>query len=305
MARESENEAWESLVKIPAVDHQDRLIGNLTTRQCVQLGAVGAALWIGWQAGRPWVPPLFYAVGAGLVLAVAAAVVLARRDGVGMDRWLAAALRHHRSSKRLVPTSAPQQLPAPLAALRLPIISVADDGVLALADGTRALLSRAGTVNLALRTRAEQRGLLGAMGRWLNGLTGPVQILVRAHRLDLAARIGELEHAARGLPHPLLEQAALDHAAFLAALGEQPCLLTRQVLLVHRESGPDSAAGARLHARAAESSGLLAAAEVPVTPLDAGAAWTALEAACDPAAPPPSPDPALPGRPVIAPGVLA
>ena len=44
-----------------------------------------------------------------------------------------------------------------------------------------------------------------------------MQILVRAGRADLSAAVAALRDAAPALPHPALEQAALEHAAFLEA----------------------------------------------------------------------------------------
>jgi len=107
------------------------------------------------------------------------------------------------------------------------------------------------TVNFALRTPAEQEGLVAGFGRYLHSLTAPVQILIRAQRLDLTGQIAELRDRAGGLPHPALEQAALEHADYLAQLAEHSDLLRRQVLLVLRE--PLHPAGAPLPAHPALS----------------------------------------------------
>jgi hypothetical protein len=103
--------------------------------------------------------------------------------------------------------------------------------------------------------------------------------------------------AAPGLPHPLLEQACLDHADFLSLLCEQHELLERRVLLVHREPGLDGGAGGRVLRRRDESGGLLAASEVTVRPVVGSAAFAALSTACEPDAPQ-HPWPALPHIPV-------
>jgi hypothetical protein len=50
-----------------------------------------------------------------------------------------------------------------------------------------------------------------AYGRWLNSLTGPVQVVIRAGRADLSAAVTALRESAGGLPHPALEHAALEH----------------------------------------------------------------------------------------------
>ena len=82
-------------------------------------------------------------------------------------------------------------------------------------------VAAASTVNFALRTPAEQHALTAAFGRWLNSLRGPVQILIRAQRVDLSAMAAALREAAPALPHPALEAAALDHAGFLGQPGRR------------------------------------------------------------------------------------
>src|SRR5207247_850611 len=99
-----------------------------------------------------------------------------------------------------------------------------------------ALASPAGLAAVAL-VIGEQDGLPAAYGRWLNSLTGPVQILVRAGRADLSAAVAALRDAAPALPHPALEQAVLEHAAFLDGLAAERDVLTRQALLIVREPG--------------------------------------------------------------------
>ena len=93
------------------------------------------------------------------------------------------------------PAWAPQPSGAPPgivpSVLRLPAESVTLDGVIHLGGPTTAVMIAATTVNIGLRTGDEQWALLGAYGRWLNSLTGPVQIVISAQRVDLSA------HAAR------------------------------------------------------------------------------------------------------------
>ncbi|MEY9969261.1 hypothetical protein ABIA33_007349 [Streptacidiphilus sp. MAP12-16] len=303
--RESEND-WHELVKIPAVDHEDRVVANLTIRQVVQLAAVTAALWLAWQATHLYIRPLVFAVAAAPVLATALAVVLTRRDGLSLDRWLLAAWRHRRAPDRLIPTGIGDHEDSPalalladqgLAALPLPARAIGADGTVDLGEAGCAVISTAGTVNFALRTAGEQRMLNGGFGRWLNALTAPVQVLVRTHRLDLAPMVAVLREEAPGLPHPLLEDAAHAHADFLAELGQGRDLLARQVLLVHREPGSDRAGAQRAQRRAAETASLLALCEVDTALLDPSAAFAVLVAACDPTGPP-HPDPARPEVPV-------
>ncbi len=108
---------------------------------------------------------------------------------------------------------------------------------------------------------------MAGFGRYLNSLAEPAQVLIRAEPIDLAPAIAELERAAPGLPHPGLEEAAREHARFLADLAATRDLLRREVLVVLRQPAGDGAAG-RLRRRAEEASAALAAAGVTLEVLD-------------------------------------
>ena len=79
-------------------------------------------------------------------------------------------------------------LPAPL---RLPADAIDDDGTITLTNttttgaGDRVAIVAATTVNLTLRTAAEQAALLDTFGRWLNSLTDPTQIVIANQPVDL------------------------------------------------------------------------------------------------------------------------
>lgn len=342
-----------SPVRIPAdVDMADRVLGPLTARQLAILATTGIALYAAWTATHAILPTLVFLALAVPVGAAAAILALGQRDGVSMDRLLLAAIRQrvaprHRvaapegvrpapewltaaastagggrgTSTRRGTSAAPGREQISPSALRLPARVVTDTGVVDLGADGLAVVAVASTVNFALRTAQEQEGLVASFGRYLHSITAPVQILVRAQRLDLTAQINELRARAGGLPHPALEAAALEHADYIAQLGEHTDLLCRQILLVLREGlqpagsvdglgGPGPLAvlsslarGRRRRAEAATSSAsaaarraaesrlvrrlgeaieLLGPAGIVVTPLDAGQATAVLASACNP-----------------------
>jgi len=293
-------------VRIPAdVDRPDKLLAGLTARQLAILAVAAVALWAGYAATRHLVPPAAYGAVAIPVAAVAALLALGRMEGVPADRWVIAAWRHRRSSRRLVPApegvpaipgflakaagSHPPALPAPL---RLPLAGIDASGVLDLGPDGLAVICRASAVTFGLRTPAEQEALVAGFARFLSSLAEPVQILVRAERLDVGPAIDALLDAAPGLPHVALERAARDHAAFLAYLAASRDLLRREVLVVLRQpAGQASAAGdgdgaGRLQRRAAEAVTALGAAGVSLCVLDAVAASSVIGRSLDPAGPP-------------------
>jgi hypothetical protein len=180
------------------------------------------------------------------------------------------------------------------------------------------------TVSFALRTPGEQAALVGAFGGWLNALTGPAQILVHAQPINLGPAITLLHERAAALPHPALEDAALEHARFLAELAATRELLGRQVLIVIREpySAPNNATGTgagsggrghrdagaaalRVLQRAEQTTRALAAAGINTYLLDGAQAAAVLAAAADPTAPPMDPGLAMPDEPVTASGTEA
>jgi len=325
-------------VRIPAdVDMQDRVLGPLTARQLTILGAVGLLLYAAWNASNAFLPVPVFAAFAIPVGAGAAILALGQRDGIALDKLLFAAIRQRLAPRHRVTapegiqpapewltahiTSTDDSRPGPAgispSALRLPAETITDTGVIDLGADGLAVVAVASTVNFALRTAAEQEALVASYARYLHSLTAPVQVVVRTERLDLSEQIRELVDRAGGLPHPALEAAALEHADYLAQLGEQTDLLRRQVLLVLREpfaatsaptdglGGPSPfaviggllrgkagassvpeglrrAAELRLVRRLGEAVELLAPAGVVVTPLDAGQATAVLASACNP-----------------------
>src|SRR6266702_776903 len=284
--------------RIPAnVEKKDVILFGFTFRQVVILTVAALIVYAAWTALARVVHPLVFLVGAIPVAGFAFVLAVGRRDGVSLDAWLVHAIRHRRSPHRLVPADGPitpapawvsttggrgDKLPLP-APLRLPAKGITPDGLVDLgADGTTALVA-ASTVAFGLRTPGEQNGLVAGFGRWLNSLDAPVQILVRAERVDLTTIADRIADLAPSLPHPALEQAALSHVAFLDDLAAQRELLHRQVTIAVRDRrGP----GHTIH-RASEAVRALAACEVTATVLDAADTAATLAGCLDPTAPPP------------------
>jgi PrgI family protein len=315
-------------VRIPAdVDREDKVLGNLTARQLLILVVTGTVLYGGWSATRSFLPLPAFAAVALPVAVTAILLAVGQRDGLPLDRLVLAAVQQRMSPRHRL--AAPEDIhPAPAwlaeravvepgavpvaapAALSLPAEAVSETGVIDLGDDGLAVVAICSTVNFALRTQEEQEGLVACFGRYLHSLTAPVQILIRAERLDLSRQIADLRTQAPTLLHPALETAAREHADYLEQLASTTDLLRRQVLLVLREpvhpggsvdglSGAspfrrrrrtssdrcDSlrrAAEARLAQRLAEAVDLLGPSDVTVTPLDPGQAAAVLTAASNP-----------------------
>jgi len=288
-------------VRIPSdVDREDRLLAGMTARQ-LGIASAGALLLGGlWAATKAVLPAAVFLAIAAPVAAVFAVVALGRVDGVSGDRLLLSWLRHLAGPRRLVP--APEGVPALPAGvagppapgpLRLPVDGVGE-GMLDLGGDGMAAVCRVSSLNFGLRTEAEQEAIVASFARWLNSLAGPVQVVVRAERVDVAAVVQSLA-AAGALPHPALEEASRDHAAFLADLASRRDVLRRVVLLVLREPAGPGAADL-LRRRVDDAVSALSGAGVSVSPLSEEEAVGALASAADPDVRPRPPGLALPGR---------
>jgi PrgI family protein len=279
-------------VAVPAdIDTPDRIVFGLTGRQLVIVGAAAAGAWFAYRALGTHVPPIALVVAGIPIAGIVAVIALGCRDGLGMDAWLAAALRLYRTPRLQAPagtTPANSPLVATVGALvapaplRLPADAITPDGLVRTSDRAAAVVA-AGTVNLALRTGQEQAALLDAMARWLNSLTGPAQIVVCTQRVDLEPYAARLEADAATLAHPALSDAACDHAAFLRELAATRDPLRRSVLVVVGADPRERGGAAR---RGADTARALAALGVPARLLDGPAYTAALAAAVDPYAPP-------------------
>ncbi|MFF4989696.1 PrgI family protein [Streptosporangium saharense] len=307
--------SWAEPVRIPAdVEQEDKILAGFTARQILILGATGGLLYLGYMTFGDRLPLPAVAALALPVAVTGILLAVGQHDGISLDRYLLAAIRHQRTPSRLV--SAPESVPSspawivgrpgpPPTPLRLPARGVGGDGLVDLGQDGITAIAEVSTVSFALRTPDEQDALVAVFGRWLNSLSGPAQILVRAERVDLSETIADLWDNIPDLPHPALAHAAREHAAFLTELATRHDLLRRQVLLVIREpaigKNGRASAVARALRRMEEASRLLSACGLVVKLLDASAV-TALLASCfDPTAPP-QPDVAGPDEVITAGG---
>ncbi|MER7276646.1 PrgI family protein [Dactylosporangium sp. NPDC000244] len=277
------------------IDAPDKVVYGLTFRQ-LAIVAVAALVGYGaWHVLHGLVPAVVLLGGAVILGGLAVGLAVGRRDGLPLDVWLLAGVRHARAPRALTTTDPTTRMPdwvdtagagrTPLPApLRLPADAIGDDGQITLGDASAAVVA-ASTVNLALRTADEQAALIDTFGRWLNSLAAPTQIVVSAQPVDLTSAAQALADTARQLPHPALAAACEDHARFLADLAERRDPLRRQVLIVTRT--PAAAGGGHAARRRADDTArALAGLGVTTRALDGPAVTAALAAAADPYRPP-------------------
>jgi hypothetical protein len=105
-------------------------------------------------------------------------------------------------------------------------------GVVALPDSEyRAVLEVSGTAR-PFDDDARLEGVLAGFATFLNGLSYPLQILVRATPVDLSRYLAALEERGRQEMDGQLTDLAHDHAAFIQGLARQRTLVERRFYVV-------------------------------------------------------------------------
>jgi hypothetical protein len=115
------------------------------------------------------------------------------------------------------------------------------DGMVATSEGEfRAVLEVSGTAS-PFDDDARQEAVLAGFSTFLNALSFPIQILVRASPVDLSRYVANLEERGRHALEGQLVALAHDHAAFVQGLARQRTLLERRFYLVVPAESPPRA----------------------------------------------------------------
>jgi hypothetical protein len=282
-------------VRLPAdVELDDKLAFGLTARQLLLLGATALTTYALYTLAASALP---FAVAAAVCVPLAvpgAVLALGRKDGLPADTLARHALRHLLAPRRRL--LAPEGIPTPLlgeprrtsaAPLELPVRSVYRSGLVELADGSCCVVLRAASGSFALKSDEEQAALVEAFGRFLNSVSEPVAIYIRSEPLDLTDRASKLDEQSASLRGRALADAARAHAEFLRQLPAGGELRRRELLLlICTRAREIAAARTTLERRAAETTELLRAAGVELTPLDGEQTAALLARALDPDGPP-------------------
>ena len=142
---------------------------------------------------------------------------------------------------------------ASVQAVRLSVRAIEGDVIQLTSGAYRAVLEVTGTAG-PLDDEVRQTAVLAGFAAFLNALSFPVQILVRAVPVDLAGYVASIEeHAARGLAGHL-SSLAHEHAVFVQGLARQRSLLERRFfIVVPAQSSPATDWSSRLLGRTTRS----------------------------------------------------
>ena len=111
----------------------------------------------------------------------------------------------------------------------LPLEEISGD-VVRLRGGDYRSVLEASSVNFALKSEPEQEAILAGYRRFLNGLTYPLQVLVRVVPADIEGYLVGLGGARGGTE--TLRRLALDHEAFVRRIARERTLLDRRFFVV-------------------------------------------------------------------------
>ena len=111
----------------------------------------------------------------------------------------------------------------------LPLEEIAGD-VVSLRGGDYRCVLEAQGVHFALKSEPEQEAILAGYRRFLNGLTYPLQVLVRLVPADIEGYLAGLGGGRRGTE--TLRRLALDHEAFVRRIARERTLLDRRFYVV-------------------------------------------------------------------------
>ncbi len=126
-----------------------------------------------------------------------------------------------------------------------------EDDVVHLVGGQYRAVLEVGSVNFALQGEVEREATLAGFAAFLNGLSFPVQLVLRALPIDLERYLADLERRALHLPGRLADLAR-DHVAFLRRLARSRTLLERRFYLVVPAGSDDATRAALPWKRTAE-----------------------------------------------------
>lgn len=110
----------------------------------------------------------------------------------------------------------------------LPLEDIVGD-VAVLRDGGHCAVIEVSGVHFALRSEAEQEAILAGYRRLLNGLSYPVQLLVRVVPADVERYLAGLHSTA---VRPELRRLLIDHQAFVRRIAGERALLERRFYVV-------------------------------------------------------------------------
>ena len=115
--------------------------------------------------------------------------------------------------------------------MHLKIAEIHDDTVVLKNGGLRGIL-KTSSINLNLKSEAEQNAVIYSYQNFLNTLEFPIQIVVRSKRLDLEAYIEKLKKIGVKQSNPLLQKQTFEYVEYISRLVEYADIMEKKFYVV-------------------------------------------------------------------------
>jgi len=106
------------------------------------------------------------------------------------------------------------------------------DNILILKDsGLRAII-KTSSVNFALKSDQEQKGIIYAYQAFLNSLEFPIQILIKSHKVNIESYVDNLKERAKKEDNPLLRDQIIDYTEHIIQLVEYADIMKKDFYVI-------------------------------------------------------------------------
>lgn len=106
------------------------------------------------------------------------------------------------------------------------------DGVLVLSDRRYRVILKTSAVNFGLKGEAEQDALISAFERVLNGISHPIQILIRTRKMDVERYLQRLKRQEENEPESVYKEQLKLYQEFIRQKVEKSRILSRRFYVV-------------------------------------------------------------------------
>lgn len=106
------------------------------------------------------------------------------------------------------------------------------ENVVIMKDGTLRAVLLVSSLNFALKSEDEQKGIINGYVQFLNGLEYELQIVVQSRKLNIENYLGKLDQLARQQDNELLRKQTASYRAFVARLVEDADIMDKKFFVV-------------------------------------------------------------------------
>lgn len=106
------------------------------------------------------------------------------------------------------------------------------DGIVVMKDGTLRAVLLVSSVNFALKSEDEQKGIIANYVTFLNGLDFELQIVIQSRKLSIEAYLEKLERLAKQQDNELLRKQTIAYHSFVGQLVEDADIMDKKFYVV-------------------------------------------------------------------------